>query len=98
MNSSLTEFKRHEAVGLGRTPHPFENVDIIVDVIGHDDYVIDFNTWDIVESDKITVKFLFDDSWNRHTDKKCIDSLLDTYSAYEARISALEAIVRHANI
>lgn len=56
MNSSSTEFKRHEAVGLGQTPHTFENVVIIVDVIGYDDYVIDFNTWDIVEGDKYDKK------------------------------------------
>lgn len=83
MNFSSTEFKRHKAVGLGRPPHPFEKADIIVDVIGHDDYVIDFNTWDIVEGDKITIKFFFDDSWDQHTDRKCAVSIDDRVEVFD---------------
>ena len=83
MNFSSTESKRHEAVGLGRPPHHFENADIIVYVTGHDDYVIDFNTWDILEGDKITVKFFFDDSWDRHTDRKCAVSVDDRVEVFD---------------
>lgn len=83
MNSSLTEFKRHKSVGLGRSPHPFEKADVIVDVIGVDDYVIDFNTWDIVEGDKVTVKFFFDEVWDKHTDKKCAVSIDDRVEVFD---------------
>lgn len=83
MSSSSTESKRYEAVGLGRPPHPFEKADIIVNVVGHNDYVIDSNTWDIVEGDKITVKFLFDDSWSKHTDRKCAVSIDDRVEVFD---------------
>ena len=83
MNSSSTESKMHEAVGLGRPPHPFENANIIVNVTGHDNYVIDFNTWDIVEGDKITIKFFFDDSWDQHTDRKCAVSVDDRVEVFD---------------
>lgn len=83
MNSSSTEYKRHKAVGLGRPPHPCEIADIIVNVIGHDDYVIDFNTWDIVEGDKIVVKFFFDENWDNHTDRKCAVSIDDRVEVFD---------------
>ena len=49
-----------------------------------------------MESAEIEREDRFDSSMEKW--QRCIDSLLETYSAYEARISALEAIVRHANI
>lgn len=83
MNSLSAKCRRHKEVGLGRPPHPFERADVIVDVIGHDEYVIDLNTWDIVEGDKVTVKFFFDETWDMHTDRKCAVLIDDRVEVFE---------------
>ena len=76
MNSSSEECKNlrnqiDPAIGRPWHPRPHERDVVNVYVYGEDNYEIDTNIFDAVDTDRIIFDFYLDDSWDRHTELLC---------------------------
>lgn len=76
MNSLSEECNRHHrqikpAIGRPWHPLPHEHDVVNVYIYGEDDYEIDTNIFNAVDTDRIIFEFYLDESWDKHTELLC---------------------------